>query len=162
MAKFELIKSIEARKLNPRTGIPTTDLPVSVPFGAVIEDIKQDRDDAKFYYLGQYLVCAYDVLERAIVPAAQPSPNATAGASGASPAQPACSASSAASAPVPAVAREAAPPGPGAPRLVWEGLPSTQGQCMRAKVPGGWLVSLGAGLAFYPDPAHDWNGASPD
>lgn len=35
----------------------------------------------------------------------------------------------------------------------------------RAKVPGGWLVSVqwasgdggGAGLTFYPDPAHSWN-----
>jgi hypothetical protein len=34
----------------------------------------------------------------------------------------------------------------------------------RAKVPGGWLISMvygeGAGLTFYPDPEHKWDGNS--
>ncbi|HEY3783263.1 MAG TPA: hypothetical protein VGL56_19460 [Fimbriimonadaceae bacterium] len=38
----------------------------------------------------------------------------------------------------------------------------------RAKVPGGWLVSVfwssiqagGTGLMFYPDPLHEWDGSS--
>lgn len=37
----------------------------------------------------------------------------------------------------------------------------------RAKVPGGWLVGIGAnqmfsGVTFYPDPQHKWDGASLD
>ncbi len=146
-SKFELTKSIEARKLNPRTGIPTTDPLVSVPFGAIINDIKQDRDDAKFYYNGQYLQCAYDVLERAIVPVAQAEP---------------APAARPAAVPDPAPTAAAAPPEPEAPKLVWQTLRSTQSQCMRAKVPGGWLVALGSALTFYPNTAHDWDGASLD
>lgn len=38
----------------------------------------------------------------------------------------------------------------------------------RSKVPGGWLVQVvfgaysgtGTGLAFYPDPGHEWDGNS--
>jgi hypothetical protein len=34
----------------------------------------------------------------------------------------------------------------------------------RAKVPGGWLVLIeqtdASGIAFYPDPRHEWNGGS--
>lgn len=52
--------------------------------------------------------------------------------------------------------------------IVWEKvpqalsmkLPSFSGNTWRAKVPGGWLVSLqvphGTGLTFYPDPHHAW------
>ncbi len=36
--------------------------------------------------------------------------------------------------------------------------------CLRAKVPGGWLVMVGygqgAGLTFYPDPQHLWDGTT--
>jgi hypothetical protein len=27
-------------------------------------------------------------------------------------------------------------------------------------VSGGWLVTCGAGVTFYPDPRHEWDGAS--
>ena len=36
----------------------------------------------------------------------------------------------------------------------------------RAKVPGGWLVTIGGssavdrGITFYPDPEHKWDGGS--
>ncbi len=53
MAKFELTKSIEARKLNPRTKVPLNDYH-TIPFGAIIEDLI-DKDDAEqFSYLGEY------------------------------------------------------------------------------------------------------------
>lgn len=149
-SKFELTKSVEARKLNPRTGIPTTDPAISVPFGAIITDIQQDRDDAKFYYLGQYLQCAHDVLQRAVVPVGQSEQSASAAAP-----QPPASAVAADAGPEPVKASE-----PQAPTLAWQPVRSTQGQCSRAKVPGGWLVSLGAALTFYPDPAHEWDGTS--
>ena len=45
------------------------------------------------------------------------------------------------------------------------GIMSTLMTSRRTKVPGGWLVlcqigSFGAGLTFYPDPNHQWNGNS--
>ncbi len=44
--------------------------------------------------------------------------------------------------------------------LVWESL-NNQGEirphfCIRAKVPGGWLVKTGSGLTFVPDPEYRW------
>ena len=32
----------------------------------------------------------------------------------------------------------------------------------RAKVPGGWLLTDGDGMTFYPDPQHQWDGGSLD
>jgi hypothetical protein len=131
--KFELIKSIEAQKLNPRTGIPTTEPVVSIPFGGFLEDIVQDRDMDKFVYLGQRYQCAHDILKAAIVPVgAPPDPVVASGAAAAKP----------------AAADES-------PALVWEPVRSSL-PCSRAKVPGGWLVSGGGGLAFVPDPEHGW------
>ena len=53
MAKFELTKSIEARKLNPRTKVPLNDYH-TIPFGAIIENLL-DRDGVEqFSYLGEY------------------------------------------------------------------------------------------------------------
>jgi hypothetical protein len=62
---------------------------------------------------------------------------------------------------------------PEKPQLVWEGLNSVyhrRGKLKdyhpteRAKVPGGWLVSVcigtGIGVTFYADPDHRWNGGS--
>ena len=39
MAKFELTKSIEAVKLNPRTLRPLSDLKHTIPYGAVLEKL---------------------------------------------------------------------------------------------------------------------------
>ncbi|MEM9511073.1 MAG: hypothetical protein AAF978_00060 [Cyanobacteria bacterium P01_E01_bin.48] len=55
--------------------------------------------------------------------------------------------------------------------LVWEKLECTNQPvgglgAWRAKVPGGWLVAVrcgggeGAGVTFYPDPEHQWDGSS--
>ena len=52
--------------------------------------------------------------------------------------------------------------------LKWEWLESVGGYypaTLRAKVPGGWLVyaergECTAGLTFYPDPRHEWDGSS--
>jgi hypothetical protein len=55
------------------------------------------------------------------------------------------------------------------PGLVWEKLNSHGGGFLlhwdvhRAKVPGGWLVLViqnTAGLTFYPDAEHRWDGGS--
>jgi hypothetical protein len=148
MSKFELIKSIEARKLNPRTGIPTTDPPVTIPFGAILEDVTQDRDDSKFSYLGQRYQCPEEAFRTATVTVAtgtspqarQPQPETAAPAQFApvplAPEQPACEAA-----------------------VSWERVTSNWRDLMRLKVPGGWLVALAdanTSPAFYPDPDHRW------
>lgn len=143
--KFELTKAIEARKLHPRTLMPTSDPPVTIPYGAVIENITKDRDLDKFRYLLQPYQCAHDILSSAIVPVA---------ARGAMP--PAAPASAVGGTePLANVA-----PG-GQPLLVWEALAPGEMRCQRTKVPGGWLVLVGNGaLAFYPNAKHDWDGGS--
>ncbi|PWU12038.1 MAG: hypothetical protein C5B51_01460 [Terriglobia bacterium] len=52
--------------------------------------------------------------------------------------------------------------------MLWEPLRSSGGllSVLRAKVPGGWLVYVcngfhrHAGLTFYPDPEHRWDGVT--
>jgi len=144
MSKFELIKTVEARKLNKRTGIPTTEPPVTIPFGAIIENLAEDRDVIKFTYLGEPYQCPEDIMKVAVTPIQEIRKEAP-----------------------PAAAREEEPaPPPGVEAgLEWEPLRSSHHPTMRAKVPGGWLVALagtaGAALAFYPDPQHRWDGTSP-
>lgn len=53
MAKFELTKSIEARKLNPRTMVPLNDFH-TIPFGAIIENLVDKDRMEQFSYLGEY------------------------------------------------------------------------------------------------------------
>jgi hypothetical protein len=53
MTKFELTKSIEARKLNPRTKVPLNDY-YTIPFGAIIENLVDEGDAEQFSYLGEY------------------------------------------------------------------------------------------------------------
>lgn len=47
--------------------------------------------------------------------------------------------------------------------LVFESLPTTGlSRCLRAKVPGGWLVATfeRSAITFVPDPQHVWDGSS--
>ncbi len=66
MPKFELAKSIEVTPLNKRTLIPSGDPPVTIPYGAIVDHIEQDRDFDKFSYLGQPYRCAHTILKAAI------------------------------------------------------------------------------------------------
>jgi hypothetical protein len=141
MSKFELTKSIEATQLNLRTGIPTSDPLVTIPFGAIVQDPVEDRDVRKFTYLGQRYQCPDEMFRLAAAaisePDAQPAP---------APKPPE---------PVPAAVPAAEEPG----SIFWERLGSNWLPLMRTEVPGGWLVALGAGgaaFAFYPDPDHHW------
>jgi hypothetical protein len=59
MPKFELTKSIEAVKLNPRTLRPLGPLRHTVPYGAVVENLTPDGDMLQFRYLGE----PYEALE---------------------------------------------------------------------------------------------------
>jgi hypothetical protein len=135
MPKLSFSKSIEARRLNSRTGLPDSGTESTVPYGAIVEHIATDRDIVKFSYLGEHYRCAQTVwdaaayeLEGAVETAAPREPDT----------------------------------GASAPRLKWEPLASSQYSLSRAKVPGGWLVTIGGStLAFVPDPGHAWDGASP-
>ncbi|MCU1276046.1 MAG: hypothetical protein JWO48_3477 [Bryobacterales bacterium] len=53
MAKFELTKSIEARKLNPRTKVPLNEYH-TIPFGGIIENLIERDLMEQFSYLGEY------------------------------------------------------------------------------------------------------------
>jgi len=53
MAKFELTKSIEAVKLNPRTLRPLSQAKHSIPYGAILEKLTPQRDMLQFHYLGE-------------------------------------------------------------------------------------------------------------
>jgi hypothetical protein len=138
MDKFGLTKSIEAGKLNKRTGVPTGEPMVTIPFGAIIENLVEDRDVIKFAYHGDPYQCAGEVLRDATVPIERAKKEE----------------------PVAAVLPTAV--GPEA-LLLWKSVKSSHREILRAKVPGGWLVLAAGGsdaLAFYPDPKHLWDGAS--
>ena len=66
MAKFELTKSIEAVKLNPRTLRPLSDLRHTIPYGAVLEELNPDGDMHQFRYLGEPYECPQADLKAAI------------------------------------------------------------------------------------------------
>jgi hypothetical protein len=53
MVKAELIKTVEARKLNKRTMRPMSPDPVTIPFGGILDKIEQDDYQMRFYYLGE-------------------------------------------------------------------------------------------------------------
>ncbi len=67
MPKFELTKSIEARKLNPRTRVPLNEY-VSIPYGAIIEDRVREGAVEKFSYLGEFYQYPAGDLESSITP----------------------------------------------------------------------------------------------
>ena len=144
MIKLELNKSIEARKLNKRTGAPTTDPEVSIPYGAFVENVEADRDFERFTYLGELYQCPHKLLASATDPRAWKAQLAPVAES---------------AAPAASTAGQRAP---AKARLQWEPLDSSHVPLLRAKVSGGWLIaaSSGAGLMFYPDPGHEWDGTS--
>ena len=69
MAKFELTKSIEARKLNPRTKVPTNEYH-TIPFGGIIDNLVEQGDVQQFAYLGEYYQYPKDDLRVASRPTA--------------------------------------------------------------------------------------------
>ena len=144
LIRLELNKSIEARKLNQRTGAPTTDPEVVIPYGAIVENVERDRDFERFTYLGEVYRCAHTLLASGTDPQAWKAQGAPA-AESAAPAAP-----------------SAGQPAPVAPGLQWAPVDSSHVPLLRAKVRGGWLIAAasGTGLTFYPDPGHEWDGTS--
>jgi len=138
MDRFQLTKTIEAGKLNKRTRIPTGEPMVTIPFGAIIENLVEDRDVVKFAYHGEPYQCEREVLKAATAPIQAAKKEE----------------------PVAEVLPQAVPP---QAMLYWKSVNSNHREVLRAKVPGGWLVLASGGsdaLAFYPDPEHLWDGAS--
>jgi hypothetical protein len=147
VAKFEFTKTLEANKLNKRTGSPINEIK-TISYGAVIENLEEDGDYLKFTFLGEPYRIREDILRSALRPIGASDAPPTPSAAGAS----SRSSTAAASAPALEAASEAT--------FFWGDLKSDV-RMRRAKVPGGWLVSVtGLGLTFYPDPEHLWDGTS--
>jgi hypothetical protein len=142
MPRYEFIKTIDAHKLNKRSGLPLNEPAVPIPYSAIVEKEEERWDYVKFSYLGQRYQCPTPIFKEAARPY---------GSAGAAPGPPPASAAEAAEDPTPRPAVEA--------QMKWEELTSTHHTVLRAKVKGGWLVSVRAsGVAFYPDPKHSWDG----
>ncbi|MBN1566833.1 MAG: hypothetical protein JXA73_03235 [Acidobacteria bacterium] len=137
MEKFELSKTIEAGKLNKRTGIPLAGPPTTIPFGAIVENPVADRDVVKFTYLNEPYQCSEETFREA------------------------ASSIMHASTPAPKQAERSA--GKRQPRLNWEVVDTNMGPLYRAKAPGGWLIAAKSmsTLAFCPDPHHAWDLLAP-
>jgi hypothetical protein len=137
-----LNKSIPATHLK-KNGVPSGEPEANIPFGAIIEYAGSDRDAERFTYLGELYRCPGDVLASALDGGKIPKEGQT---------------------PAPKAVQTAGPRGNPAPshKLKFEQLHAGAYSVARAKVPGGWLVALGTGVTFYPDPEHSWNGESID
>ena len=150
MARYQVTKSVDARKLHPRSGIPLSEPPMMLPFGAILENLREDRDLFKFSYLGQPYQCE----KKALKPAIQQLDGGSSGAA----------AAAVEAVEVPEEPSFSAGQTPTDPDIRWHALRTTHVTVLRTKVPGGWLVMPqgGAGIAFVPDAQHDWDGKSID
>ena len=136
MPVFELGKSIESIRLNKRNRLPMGDPPRTIPFGALIDEIRETGDRASFVYLGELYECPTDVLRSAMIASGATEPNG--------------SADRPESRGTEAVAKRPA-------SLEWEAMGSSQGSFSRARVPGGWvLMSEANTMVFIPDQEHVW------
>jgi hypothetical protein len=146
VAKFEFTKTLEANKLNKRTCSPINEVR-TISYGAVIENLEEDGDYLKFTFLGEPYRIREDILRSALRPV-----GAGDGAAGGPAARSSPAAAGAAVAPGAEAAAEIS--------FRWQDLKSDV-RMRRAAVPGGWLVAVtGAGLTYYPDPEHAWDGTS--
>lgn len=143
MSKIPLNKSIEATKLNERTEAPLVGPPVTIPFGGVVEPAGASRGMEKFRYLGEL----YSVARDTFVAATRSDEIAS-------------DSRSAPATPVGSEAVESVSQNTNGAKLRFEQLDAGRYAIARAKVQGGWLLASGAGIAFYPDPAHEWDGTS--
>jgi hypothetical protein len=137
MTSQELAKSIEAKKLNKRSKLPLPEPAVTIPFGALVQEIEEDGAQARFAYLGELYQCSLDLLNRAVGASAGTHSAAESGTANA--------------------ARTEAP-------FRWQEIRTNLGELQRASVPGGWLLMSGSSrsITFYPDPDHAWDGRTPE
>ena len=68
MPKFELTKTLEAVKLNPRTLRPLGTEKRTIPYGAVLENLIRDRDMQQFHYMNEPYEIAYSDIASALKP----------------------------------------------------------------------------------------------
>jgi hypothetical protein len=66
MPKYELTKTIEGIKLNKRTMRPLGPEKFTLPFGGILENMTEDRDRRKFFYLGEPYECMESDIASAI------------------------------------------------------------------------------------------------
>ena len=66
MAKAELTKTIEAKKLNKRTMRPISNDSFPIPYGAIVDRMHQDGDQVQFFYLGEPYESKADTINHAI------------------------------------------------------------------------------------------------
>jgi hypothetical protein len=147
--RYRVTKMVEARRLNPKSGVPLTEPPTPMPFGALLEDLREDRDLYKFSYLGKPFQCPIDILK----PAMELFKSGAVESEAAERVEVLVE-----SVPEPVPAAVSAAPAP----FQWEPVATSHGPLLRAKVPGGWFVmaARASSLTFYPDPKHSWDGAS--
>jgi hypothetical protein len=122
---------------------------VTIPFGALVESLGTFGDREKFLFLGEPYSVRREIFVDALPPDAPDAAEATATAAPPASAQPQPHAAQAPSAQPAADAK-----------LKFERLDAGGHAVARAKVPGGWLVTCGTGVTFYPDPKHAWDGTS--
>lgn len=154
MDRYELTKSIEAKKLSKRTGFRLSEPPTQLSYGSVLTDLVKTRDGYKFTCLLEPYEAEAWVLEPAIRKIASVGAPKAAEPDEESPAPD----------PPPVVAAEpaaaaATPPPSG---FQWEELSRSPVRLWRSKVPGGWLLTSGSNLLLLPDPAHAWDGKTLD
>ena len=163
MPKIPLLKSIEATKLHPKTGTSLGIPDVTISYGALIEPAGSDRDRQRFTYLGELYACKRETFlsatgdaklepegEPKVAPKVEPKVDPTPSFVP----EPAAPSAGAPASPAAAPSRE--------PRLEWQRLNSSDYAMARARVPGGWLITVhGDSLTFVPDPGHRWDGGSP-
>lgn len=68
MPKFELTKTLEAVKLNPRTLRPLGTEKRTIPYGAVLEKLTRDRDMQQFHYMNEPYEIPYSDIASALKP----------------------------------------------------------------------------------------------
>lgn len=133
-----LNKTIFAKKLHHRTLTPLSEPEITIPFGAIVENARVDRDMMVFWYLTEPYTCPREAFQSALAAGGAKEEKSVAPAAAAAPA-----------------------PEPEPVELQFEALSSNVKGLARAKVPGGWLISAAqGGVAFYPDAKHVWKGDS--
>ena len=161
MANLEVSKNFEARKLNKRSGVPLSEAPVTIPYGAVLKNVQSNRDLVRFTFLEEPYQVEQSVLDESTRPSgpAQSAADAVTAPAGAPPP----AETPAPEAPPPSVPPVSAAPvtaseGTLAPPLDWEEMDSGPVRLLRAKVHGGWLVlvRVSNSITFVPDSGYRW------
>jgi hypothetical protein len=155
--KYRVTKMVEARKLHPNSLIPLSEPPIQLPFTAILEGMKLEREVYRFYYLGQPYQCAQKVLKSAIEKIeeqhARPVEAEPEEVVEVEEVEPVVEA---------APAKKAAAKTTAAGGFVWQQVQTNKGAMLRGKVAGGWLGRVEGSVCFYPDAGHKWDGGTLD